>query len=614
MTIRIKAFILIGGVLVAIVLVLVGVSQRLLMRNSEDVEAWLVRRDVGRAVDILDSERRCLEYTAAGWAAKRDPRAEIASLENAGASVAAGMPVADMVAVTGTNGVVLAGRLLDRTNGTYAAFSTGIDHLSSLAQSFMGRLAATGAASGLVIVSDLGPVLVAMRPYALAEGEDRPAGICIAGRVLDGFGIARLGGGKDFEMHVCPLRGSETCDGCRDATLDIAGGAVAVKPGKGGIVAGYVRLSDINGKPAAILRIAMGREIYSRSAVSVRYITWLLVFSGLMLLIVILWLVDVSILSAMTSSVANLREGVRSIGKAAKLSERIDVGEGGGEVGRLADEINDMLRALETAQKEAEQNRREIVQTQKLASLGMLVSGLAHEVNNPNNVIMLNAKLFEEFYDKIRAVLDEYAAKNPDFRLGGRRYAELRDDLPKLLGGIQESSRRINGLVNDLKSFARQDSGELTEKVDLNAVVESAARLLKHDLGAATSNLTISCAPNLPPVTGNFQRLEQVLVNLLQNACQALTDRSQEIAVTTEFHEADKAVNVLVRDGGKGIQHDVLPKITSPFFTTRRDEGGMGLGLSLSSRIVHEHRGSLKFFSTPGIGTTVVLTLPAAAR
>ena len=122
-----------------------------------------------------------------------------------------------------------------------------------------------------------------------------------------------------------------------------------------------------------------------------------------------------------------------------------------------------------------------------------------------------------------------------------------------------------------------------------------------------------STSRDRPPVRGSFQRLEQVILNLIQNACQALPDRTRGLFIATET-EAGGGVRPSIRDEGAGIRAADLPRVREPFFTTKADSGGIGLGLSISSRIVEEHRGSMQFSSEPGSGTTVTLHLPSAAR
>ncbi len=181
-----------------------------------------------------------------------------------------------------------------------------------------------------------------------------------------------------------------------------------------------------------------------------------------------------------------------------------------------------------------------------------------------------------------------------------------------MLDEMQDGARRIKRIVEDLKDFARQDDAALMEPLNLNQVSQAAVRLVERSLRTATNRFEAEYAEPLPPVRGNSQRIEQVLVNLLLNACQALTDTNRGIFLYTFINETNTMAGVSVRDEGCGIAPEHLDRLTDPFFTTKRESGGTGLGLSVSAGIVKEHGGSLQFSSPPGQGTTVTLLLPLA--
>jgi signal transduction histidine kinase len=146
--------------------------------------------------------------------------------------------------------------------------------------------------------------------------------------------------------------------------------------------------------------------------------------------------------------------------------------------------------------------------------------------------------------------------------------------------------------------------------VNLNMVVKSSLILLGNMVKRATDNLTVELSPRIPTFHGNTQRIEQVVVNLVQNACQALENRSRVISISTDYDEERQRVVLEVRDQGEGIPPENLTKICDPFFTTKREGGGTGLGLSVTSTIVKDHHGELEFHSEPGNGTTVRVLFP----
>jgi C4-dicarboxylate-specific signal transduction histidine kinase len=165
-------------------------------------------------------------------------------------------------------------------------------------------------------------------------------------------------------------------------------------------------------------------------------------------------------------------------------------------------------------------------------------------------------------------------------------------------------------IVESLKGFARAEASELSQLVDVNEVVRSALVLVNNQIRKSTRRFSVAHADGLPAVRGNSQLLEQVVINLVQNACEALTDRRQALAISTAHDPGARDVVVTIHDEGVGIPPEKLPHIMDPFYTTKRASGGTGLGLSVSATIVKDHGGTLSFASAPGTGTTVTLRLP----
>ncbi|WP_456236260.1 transporter substrate-binding domain-containing protein [Geobacter pickeringii] len=275
---------------------------------------------------------------------------------------------------------------------------------------------------------------------------------------------------------------------------------------------------------------------------------------------------------------------------------------------QVAQRTESLSRALE----EVQLNQQQLLQADKMAALGILVSGVAHEINNPTGLILLDVPILRKIYGDTAPILEERYREEGDFTLGGLRYSRVREEVPRLLEEMQDGARRIKRIVEDLKDFARRDDVGGKEQVALNGVAQAAVRLVDASLRKATTRFTARYAPELPPVWGNAQRIEQVVVNLILNACQALPDPERGVELETSLDPEEGRVILRVRDEGSGITPENLTRLTDPFFTTKRESGGTGLGLSVSAGIVKEHGGSLSFESTPGEGTTVTLSLPVA--
>jgi len=262
------------------------------------------------------------------------------------------------------------------------------------------------------------------------------------------------------------------------------------------------------------------------------------------------------------------------------------------------------------AEEQSRLHREQLYQASKMVALGTLVSGVAHDINNPNNFIALNTPLLKEAWEGIQPILKEYYEENGDFLVGGMDYTELRTRIPNLFEGIIDGSHRIQQIVDDLKKFVRKGKPDLSEPVDVNALIKSALSLLRNMIEKATHRFSVSYGNGLPMLNGNFHRLEQVVINLIQNACQAVANPEAGISISTSFNESDGAIIIEVADEGKGIPADSLPHITDTLYTTKYENGGIGLGLSISSRIVEEHGGRMTFTSQLGKGTKVAVKLP----
>ncbi|MGO9481046.1 MAG: ATP-binding protein [Candidatus Kryptoniota bacterium] len=275
--------------------------------------------------------------------------------------------------------------------------------------------------------------------------------------------------------------------------------------------------------------------------------------------------------------------------------------------------INDITN-LKKAEAAEALRARQLIQADKLASLGILVSGIAHEINNPNTFILLNMQLFSRIWKDVVPILDAYQAQNGDFSIAGMSYHTSKDKIAQSLDGVLKGSERIQNITKNLTEYARADGNTLNEPVEINKVVEVAILITGNLIKKSTNNFKVDYGKNLPLVRGNAQQLEQVVINLISNACQSLKDQSAGIKISTYYNAQRKKVRIKVEDEGIGIKPDDLKHIMDPFFTTKRDTGGTGLGLSVSNNIVKSHGGTLILNSKQGQGTMARASFPACEK
>jgi polar amino acid transport system substrate-binding protein len=286
---------------------------------------------------------------------------------------------------------------------------------------------------------------------------------------------------------------------------------------------------------------------------------------------------------------------------------------GDGEIMGLVIEMLDVTELREAERRERLQ-REHLYQTAKLVSLGTLLSGVAHEINNPNNFIRMSVDNLEVLWSDVQAILDRLHTDSENVTLGGLSYDKSRDMAKTMLEAIREGSERIAKLVSDLRDFARKRDARDYELVDLNDVLEASINLIRGTLNKATSRFTFQPPKRQTTIRCNRQQIGQVVVNLLTNACQALESRDEGISVRVRKGAGGAWVELVVSDEGRGIPAEEIHRVTDPFYTTKLSESGTGLGLAVSHRIASDHGGTLEFASREGAGTTVTLRLPVQRK
>lgn len=281
-------------------------------------------------------------------------------------------------------------------------------------------------------------------------------------------------------------------------------------------------------------------------------------------------------------------------------------------------------QVLHQALDDLKQSQAQLVQSEKMASLGQMVAGIAHELNTPLGYVGNNVSLMRTLTDPLFQLAESQARlaaclSDPDTdeaRLGealeaaenARRDAEpdlLADDLTQLLDDTQYGLQQISELVSGLKDFSRLDRAP-SDDVDLNDCVRAALLIARNNL-KGRAEVIQQLAP-LPPVRCAPSQINQVLLNLLTNAAQAMEKPG---TVLVKSWADAQGVHLSVEDNGKGMTPEVRARIFDPFFTTKPVGEGTGLGLSICYRIVRDHAGTIRVASRPGRGTRFLITLPA---
>jgi len=328
-----------------------------------------------------------------------------------------------------------------------------------------------------------------------------------------------------------------------------------------------------------------------------------------------IWTTAVAILLAMLVVSAVVRLGLRPIHELVAATRRVASGdysskvreERNDEIGDLAVSFNKMTADLKSSRDalvekellealvvELRETQEQLVQAGKLAAVGQLAAGVAHEINNPLAGIMGYAQLLSE---KMRRKKDQGITS---------------DDVGRYLSyveNMEKQSQRCKQIVQNLLKFARASSHEEMELVDCNDSLRETVSLIEHQLETHRIAVTMALAPNLPRVMGHPGKMQQILTNIIINAMQAMPDGGK-ITITTE--QLADAVNLTIADTGVGIKQEHLDKIFEPFFTTKEIGQGTGLGLSVTYGLVHDMGGEISARSKVGEGSAFTIAFPIA--
>lgn len=270
----------------------------------------------------------------------------------------------------------------------------------------------------------------------------------------------------------------------------------------------------------------------------------------------------------------------------------------------LEERVKEQVNTIESA-------RRKLYQAEKLASVGQLAAGVAHEINNPIGFIRSNLGTAQSYVQKFRSMAEQVKSSGNAALADAWQAADLDfvlEDFPSLLQESVDGADRVTRIVSDLKEFSNVDQAE-EEAVNLNDCIRSACNVAAHQINSR-ADLKLMLG-ELPPLRCKVGHLSQVFLNLLLNAAQAMEKRG-EICIRSGIE--DGQIVIRFSDTGCGIPAEVLPRIFDPFFTTRDVGSGTGLGLTVSRDIITAHGGNIEASSEPDAGTTFTIHLPINRR
>jgi signal transduction histidine kinase len=252
-----------------------------------------------------------------------------------------------------------------------------------------------------------------------------------------------------------------------------------------------------------------------------------------------------------------------------------------------------------------------MIQNEKMAALGVLISSVAHEINNPVNFISFNLPILREYMEELLPLIDDYVKKHLEYEIYHMPYAEFRKDLLNLIDNLDHGAERIKAVVSNLKEFNRTNYVVQEKRVDLNQVMQS---VLQANRLRALKKINVfekKIPEDLPKVWSDPYAIEQILVNLLTNAAHACDKETSKVTLSIKIQEAwQERIVITVKDNGVGMSEETRRKIFDPFFTTKSVVDGTGLGLFVCHGLVQSLGGRIEVESEPGKGSTFTVFLP----
>jgi two-component system, NtrC family, sensor kinase len=370
--------------------------------------------------------------------------------------------------------------------------------------------------------------------------------------------------------------------------------------------------------------IAIGASKSEAKAVlkGVNYAFFSVVSAVIILLIVIILIISNSILKPLDDLVQATQE-IQFSDQLVEIPIKSDT-----EIGLLTESFNEMSRniikaraelkakiyELEMANREIRDTQTRLVHTSKMSSLGLLVAGVAHELNNPISFIYSNMSHLHEYADKL-IHLANIAEKDPSQIEALKKELDIeyiKTDLPKLISSCEDGARRVRDIVVGLRNFSRLEEAKLKE-IDIHEALDNTLNLLSGEI-----KNRIEVQKNygkIPPITCFASQMNQVFMNILSNAVQAIKGTGRIWISTSQFvsPEGKDMISISIQDSGEGMSPQTMERIFDPFFSTKGIGQGTGLGLSISYGIIQNHGGEIQVKSEPGTGTEFVVNIPVIA-
>jgi two-component system, NtrC family, sensor kinase len=584
-----------------------AIASSILLGSFAQVEEQSVQQDVRRTLSTTTYELSGLMRSVRDYAVWDETYhfAEGNRPNYLGEAVTAGTFYDNRIhfmAILNTSGELIYGGLYDSTQEKFLPLPAKLYNQLSENLPLVKKAALGQESSGLLVVADK-LMLIACNPIRHSDETGPIKSVMIFGRYLDTDKIAELNQVTNLAIEVYPANARQLPTDLKAAAAHLSNQhPILVQPISPISIAGYTRIKDIYDQPSIFLKITTSRAIYQQGQLSARYLAGSLVVVGGVSSVVIGLL---------------LRKLVRNLRERDRLEQSLHQET---ILRKSEEKYREKAEELEQALHKLQQTQAQLVQSEKMSSLGQLVAGIAHEINNPVSFIYGNLKPLAIAIQDLFHLADLYKKHYPSPAIEIRVKEKtielpfLKDDLPRLLNSMKNGAERIQQIVLSLRNFSRLDESSM-KFVNIHEGIDNTLFILQSRLkpqGDFPGIEVIKEYGDLPLVECYAGQLNQVFMNILVNAIDALeeTHDSAQIHIQTRML-SPTLVMIRIRDNGMGMTEAVQHKLFDPFFTTKPVGQGTGLGLAISYKVVVEkHQGVLACHSMPGQGATFSIQIP----
>ncbi|MBF0542196.1 MAG: HAMP domain-containing histidine kinase [Nitrospirae bacterium] len=268
------------------------------------------------------------------------------------------------------------------------------------------------------------------------------------------------------------------------------------------------------------------------------------------------------------------------------------------------------IKILEQSNFQGKMYMEQLMHANHMTILGSLVNGTVHDFKNPNSVLSSNAPLLMDIWSDLEKILKECNIPKDNLLVGGLEFNDAIETVPLLLNGINESSKKMNNIVDGLREFSNLKDPFPNSLVDINDIIKYCTTLMSFGLCRGVENLKIDLSPDLPKIKGNRIKIVIIIMNLLQNAISSLNPGGSDLIISTSLKNDGSYVIMNLIDNGRGMTANELKEIYRPFFTTYRKDKNLGLGLYTVNALLKDLNGTIKINSTPSKGTEILIEFP----